>query len=156
MAETKAKKIVHVHLDGENYKTVLNAGRHKIIGDEPKRAGGKNLGPDPYDFLLMSLGTCTVITLRMYAERKEWPVEDIYMELRHFRDHADDCVDCEDPKAKIDKIEKEIIVKGNLSDKQIDRLLEISKKCPVYRTLKGDIEIISIIERSGEKNQVSE
>ncbi len=147
MADSKAKKIVHVHLDGENYKTVLNAGNHEIIADEPERAGGKDLGPDPYDLLLMSLGTCTVITLRMYAERKQWPVDDIYMELRHFRDHARDCDECEDPKAKIDKIEKEVIVEGDLSDEQMDRLLEISNKCPVYRTLQGDIEIHSTIGR---------
>jgi putative redox protein len=154
MTDTKEKKIVHVHLNGENYKTVLNAGNHEIIADEPERSGGKGRGPDPYDLLLMSLGTCTVVTLRMYAERKKWPVEDIYMELRHYRDHAEDCVDCDDPKAKIDKIEKEIIVEGDLSDEQIERLLEISNKCPVYRTLKGDIEIISMIERRGEKNKV--
>jgi putative redox protein len=145
MADSKAKKIVHVHLNGENYKTVLNAGNHEIIADEQDSAGGKNLWPDPSDLLLMSLGTCTVITLRMYAERKEWPVEDIYMELSHFRDHARDCDDCEDPKSKIDKIEKEVIVEGDLSDEQLDRLLEISNKCPVYRTLQSDIEIHSTI-----------
>ncbi len=141
------KKIVHIHLDKENYKTVLHAGNHEIIADEPESHGGKDLGPDPYDLLLMSLGTCTAITLRMYAKRKGWPLEDIYLELRHYKDHAKDCVDCEDPKSRIDKIEKELIVKGDLSDEQIERLLEISKKCPVYKTLNGDIEIESMIEK---------
>lgn len=147
MTDSKEKKIVHVHLNAENYKTELNAGKHTIIADEPERAGGSDKGPDPYDLLLMSLGTCTVITLRMYAERKEWPLDDVYMELRHFRDHAEDCTDCDDPSSMIDKIEKEIIVEGDLDDEQVDKLLEISNKCPVYRTLKGEMDIISTIER---------
>jgi len=146
MSDSKEKKIVHVHLNGDNYKTVLNAGSHEIIADEPERSGGKDLGPDPYDLLLMSLGTCTVVTLKMYAERKKWPLEDIYMELRHSREHAEDCVECDKPEAMIDKIEKEIIVEGDLSAEQVDKLLEISNKCPVYKTLKGEIEIKSMIE----------
>ncbi|MEX2601179.1 MAG: OsmC family protein [Balneolaceae bacterium] len=141
------KKIVHVHLGDENYKTVLNAGNHEVIADEPESSGGGDQGPDPYDLLLMSLGTCTAVTLRMYAERKEWPVEGVYLELRHYRDHAEDCEGCDDPKTKIDKIEKEIIVKGDLTDEQVERLLEISNKCPVYRTLTGQVEIDSAIEK---------
>ena len=147
MAKNSDKKIVHIHLGSENYKTVMTAGNHELISDEPEKVGGKDLGPDPYDYLLMSLGSCSVITMRMYAERKEWPVEDIYIELRHFKDHAEDCEDCDDPKARIDKIEKEIIIKGDLSDDQIERLLEISKKCPVHRTLLNDIEIKSTVEK---------
>ncbi|MEX0769887.1 MAG: OsmC family protein [Balneolaceae bacterium] len=148
MADTQKKKIVHVYQDGEKYKTVLTAGDHEWIADEPESSGGKGLGPDPYDLLLMSLGTCTAVTLRMYAERKKWPVEELYLELRHYRDHAKDCEDCDDPKAKIDQIDKEIIVKGDLSEEQVQRLLEISNKCPVYRTLTGDIEIHSnIVQR---------
>ncbi|MEX1011929.1 MAG: OsmC family protein [Balneolaceae bacterium] len=137
------KKIVHVHLSAEDYKTVLTAGPHEIIADEPERSGGKNLGPDPYDLLLMSLGTCSVVTLRMYAERKGWPLEDIYVELRHFRDHASDCDDCSDPGKKIDKIEKEFIFRGELTEEQKTRLLEIADKCPVNRTLKGEVEVRS-------------
>ena len=147
MAKNSDKKIVHIHLGNDNYKTVMNAGNHELISDEPEKVGGKDLGPDPYDYLLMSLGSCSVITMRMYAERKEWPVEDIYIELRHFKDHAEDCEDCDDPKARIDKIEKEIIIKGDLSNDQIERLLEISKKCPVHRTLLNDIEIKSTVEK---------
>ena len=146
MTDNSKKKIVHVHLGDENYKTTLNAGDHKVIADEPESAGGKDKGPDPYDLLLMSLGTCTVMTVRMYASRKKWPVEDIFMELRHFKDHAKDCSDCEEKSSKIDRIEKEITIKGDLSDEQLDRLLEISKKCPVHRTLLQDIEIDSKID----------
>jgi putative redox protein len=147
MANNSDKKIVHIHLGNENYKTVMTAGNHELISDEPEKVGGKDLGPDPYDYLLMSLGSCSVITMRMYADRKEWPVEDIYIEMRHFKDHADDCEDCDDPKARIDKIEKEIIIKGDLSDDQIERLLEISKKCPVHRTLLNEVEIKSTVEK---------
>lgn len=146
MTDNSKKKIVHVHLGDENYKTILNAGDHEVIADEPESSGGKDKGPDPYDLLLMSLGTCTVMTVRMYASRKKWPVDDIFMELRHFKDHAEDCRDCDEKSSKIDRIEKEIMIKGDLSDEQLDRLLEISQKCPVHRTLLQDIEIDSKID----------
>ncbi|MCH8547223.1 MAG: OsmC family protein, partial [Balneolaceae bacterium] len=85
------------------------------------------------------------ITMRMYAERKDWPLEDAYVELRHNKRHAEDCADCDDPKAKVDHIEKEIILKGDLSDEQRERLLEISKKCPVHKTMSSEIRIESIL-----------
>ncbi len=144
---TNNKKIVHLHLGSENYKTVMTAGRHELISDEPKSVGGQDAGPDPYDYLLMSLGSCTVITLKMYADRKKWAVEDIYVEMRHHKSHAEDCKECGDPKARLDKIEKEIIIKGNLDEDQLQRLLEISKKCPVHRTLLNDIDIETGIEQ---------
>ena len=150
MSSSEKKKIVHVHIGKENYETVMTSGNHENISDEPESAGGKDKGPDPYDYLLMSLGSCTAITMRMYANRKEWPVENIYIELRHHKSHSDDCEDCDDPKAKIDKIEKEIIVEGDLSQKQLDRLLEISKKCPVHKTLLNKVETESTIEGKGE------
>lgn len=147
MSESNSKKIVHIHLGDENYKTVMTAGDHELIADEPENAGGGDTGPGPYDYLLMALGSCSVITMKMYADRKEWPVEDIYIEMRHSKVHAEDCVDCDDPAAKIDKVEKDIIVKGELTEEQLDRLLEISKKCPVHKTLLSDIEIQSSVEK---------
>ena len=123
----------------------MTVGKHELISDEPANIGGTDKGPDPYDYLLMSLGSCTVITVRMYAERKGWEIEDIYMELRHSKDYADDCKDCDDPKAKIDVIEKELIIKGDLTDEQLNRLLEISKKCPVHKTIQGDLELRSTV-----------
>ncbi|MDX1641178.1 MAG: OsmC family protein [Balneolaceae bacterium] len=147
MAESDKKKIVHIHLGDQNYKTVMTAGNHELIADEPEKAGGGDEGPAPYDYLLMALGSCSVITMKMYADRKEWPVEDIYIEMRHSKVHAEDCEDCDDPKARIDKIEKDIIVKGDLDDKQLNRLLEISKKCPVHKTLLNDMEIESTVEK---------
>jgi putative redox protein len=147
MSESAEKKIVHFHLGKTNYKTVMTAGSHELIADEPENVGGNDEGPDPYDYLLMALGSCSVITMKMYADRKGWPVEDIYIEMRHYKAHAEDCEDCDDPKARIDKIEKDIIVEGELSEEQLDRLLEISKKCPVHKTLLNDVEIVSTVEK---------
>lgn len=147
MSKLNKKKIVHIHIGEEKYATTLTAGNHEMISDEPESSGGKDKGPDPYDLLLMSLGSCTAITLRMYIERKEWQVDDIYVELRHFKDHAEDCEDCNEKSARIDKIEKEIIVNGDLDDDQLNRLLEISYKCPVNKTLQGSIEMKASVSR---------
>lgn len=150
MADASKKKIVHVHLpQNEHFTTTLTAGKHELIADEPTSVdGGQDKGPDPYDYLLMSLGSCTVMTIKMYAKRKGWELDDVYMELRHNKRHDEDCENCDDPKSKIDVIEKEVIVEGdNLSDDQIDSILDISKKCPVHRTLLGDIKIESSISR---------
>ncbi len=149
MADNSKKKIVHVHLPKEEtYTTTLSAGEHHLTADEPTSVeGGKNQGADPYDYLLMSLGSCTVMTVKMYARRKGWELGDVYMELQHNKRHDEDCKNCEDPRSKIDVIEKEVIVEGDLSDEQLKRILDISKKCPVHRTLMGDIEIKSSISQ---------
>lgn len=144
------QKIVHVYLPKtEAFKTTLTAGRHELISDEPESVkGGQDAGPDPYDYLLMGLGSCTLMTVKMYAERKGWELDDIYLELRHNKRHADDCAECEDPKSKIDHIDKELIIKGDLDQEQLDKLLEISKKCPVHKTLESDITILSSLSKS--------
>jgi len=150
MAEKPAKKkIIHVHLPQEElYATTLTAGNHTLIADEGLNVeGGKDEGPDPYDYLLMALGSCTVMTVKMYANHKGWELEDIYMELRHNKRHDEDCNNCEDPRSRIDIIEKELIVDGDLSDEQLDRILDISQKCPVHRTLMSEIKIESSINR---------
>lgn len=148
MPENKSK-IVHVHLPpDEPFKTTLTAGRHEIIADEPASVeGGNDLGPDPYDLLLMALGSCTVMTVKMYARRKDFPLKNIYAELKHHKQHEKDCENCGDEQSKIDTIELEIIVEGDLSSKQLDKLLKISKKCPVHRTLMSDINIEHHIEK---------
>lgn len=146
-ADSDKQKIIHVHLpQDEVYTTTLTAGNHELTADEPEDVkGGKDRGPDPYDYLLMSLGSCTVMTIRMYVNHKGWEIDDVYMELRHNKRHAEDCDNCEDPKSRIDTIEKEVIVEGDLTEKQVDRILAISKKCPVHRTLLSDISIESSI-----------
>jgi len=144
------QKIVHIHLSkDETFKTTLTAGKHELIADEPESVpGGQDAGPDPYDYLLMGLGSCTLMTMKMYARRKGWALDDLYLELRHDKRHAEDCAECEDPKSKIDHIEKELIIKGDLTDEQREKLLDISKKCPVHRTLESDITIKSSLSIS--------
>jgi putative redox protein len=121
----------------------LHTQHHDYLADEPAANGGTDLGPDPYELLLMSLGACTSMTLRMYANHKKLPVEDIEVRLRHDRIHARDCEDCESTEGYISKIERVIRYKGDLSDEQHQRLMEIADKCPVHKTLKGEIQIVT-------------
>lgn len=141
MSEKKSNKVVHIHLGEKNYRTVMHAGRHELISDEPERTGGEDVGPDPYDYLLMSLGSCSVITMKMYADRKKWPIEEFFVEMLHYKKEIEG--DGDNPK-KRDVIEKEVIVKGDLTDEQVERLIEISKKCPVHRTLMNSIDIVTL------------
>lgn len=124
------------------FLTRVRAGSHDLLADEPTAAGGSDLGPGPYDYLLAALGTCTTMTLRMYADRKGLPVEGVTVRLRHSRIHAEDCADCETTAGKVDRIERVIDLDGDdLDDTARQRLLEIADKCPVHRTLRGEITI---------------
>jgi uncharacterized OsmC-like protein/predicted alpha/beta hydrolase family esterase len=115
---------------------------HQAMSDEPLSVGGKNLGPSPYDLLLMALGACTSMTLRMYANHKKLDLQDIEVRLRHDRVHADDCRDdCDDGTSKIEQISRRLTLSGDLSDAQRLRLLEIADRCPVHRTLESDLRI---------------
>lgn len=147
MNEESAKKIVHIHLpENEPFKTHLTAGDHQLIADEPTTVnGGEDTGPDPYDLLLMALGSCTVMTMKMYANRKGWALGDAYVELRHHKNHVEDCENPDKPASKIDLIEKEIILEGDLTDEQIEKLIDISKKCPVHKTLLTETKIETIL-----------
>lgn len=118
--------------------------RHLVFAaDEPLEKGGTNLGPNPYELLLAGLGACTSMTLRMYAGRKEWPLDSVRVTLRHDRVHAKDCEDCEQDTGMIDIIDKKLELEGELSEEQRQRLLEISARCPVHRTLLNEIKIRS-------------
>lgn len=123
---------------GKTYTTQIAAGRHQLIGDEPKSVGGADLGPNPYDYLLTALGTCTGMTLRMYADRKKWEMDEVTIHLDHHRNHMEDCEDCEGGVKKVELIKKYISFKGNLDQTQVDRLLEIADRCPVHRTIHHD------------------
>ncbi len=116
---------------------------HGITADEPRSNGGSDLGPDPYELLLMSLGACTSMTLRMYANHKKLPVEDIEVRLRHERVHARDCENCESGEGHVSRIERDIRYRGELSDDAHQRFMEIADKCPVHKTLKGEIDIVT-------------
>jgi putative redox protein len=120
---------------------------HVWLGDEPKRSGGDNLGPDPYEHLLAALGTCTSMTVRLYANRKQWPLDDVDVRLRHERRHAEDCADCEEGDQRIEVLSRLVTLQGDLSDDQRARLLEIADRCPVHRTLTGDLRIHAEAEK---------
>src|SRR5215475_6313383 len=123
------------------FEQVLLNGRHALRADEPAAIGGGDVGPSPYEFLLMALGSCTSMTVNMYAARKKWALDQVVVRLRHERVYADDCVNCEDPKSKIDRIWCSIQLAGELDEVQRNRLIEISKQCPVHRTLTNRIDI---------------
>jgi uncharacterized OsmC-like protein/fermentation-respiration switch protein FrsA (DUF1100 family) len=119
----------------------VRVGRHVLGADEPKSVGGRDSGPSPYDFLLTALGSCTSMTIRMYADRKGWPLDFATVRLHHAKTHAQDCADCDSPTGRIDEITREIALEGALSDEQRRKLLEIADKCPVHRTLHGEIKV---------------
>jgi uncharacterized OsmC-like protein/alpha/beta superfamily hydrolase len=116
-------------------------GPHVIRADEPVAAGGLDTGPGPYDLLCASLGACTSMTLRMYAELKGIPLERVSVELKHEKIHAADCAECETREGKIDRIERLVMLEGKLEPQQRQKLLEIADKCPVHRTLHSEILI---------------
>jgi len=116
-------------------------GRHALTADEPVAAGGKDGGPNPYELLLMSLGACTSMTLRLYATRKALPLEHVVVRLRHSKVHAEDCANCETKAAMIDRIDRAIELVGALDEAQRTRLLQIAEMCPVHRTLSAKIDI---------------
>jgi len=119
----------------------IEAGRHHLVSDEPVSLGGMDDGPTPYDLLTAALGSCTAMTLQIYAQRKGWPLEAIEVRLSHAKIHARDCADCETKEGRIDRIEREIVLQGPLDAAQRARLLEIADRCPVHRTLTSEIEI---------------
>jgi putative redox protein len=141
-AATKAGATVRVaETGGHNYTNTIHDGRHELLADEPEDAGGADRGPTPYELLLAALGACTSITLRMYADRKGWPLERVAVDLRHEKIHAEDCAHCETREGYIDRIRIEVTADGPLDDGQRERLLEIARKCPVHRTLENEIDM---------------
>ncbi len=121
----------------------LQTDRHEWLADEPAGVGGSDKGPDPYDLLLASVSACTAMTLRMYAQRKGWPVEDVNVAASHSRQHINDCEDCEGAPKRIEKITRHIAIKGDLTTEQRQRMMVIADKCPVHRTLTGEFDIES-------------
>lgn len=136
---------VVVRGSGAGMAQEIVAGPHRLKGDEPVSAGGTDTGPSPYEFLLAALGTCTSLTLGIYARRHGWPLEEITVRLRHFKIYAADCAECETKEGKLDRIERFIHLTGPLTPEQQSKLLEIAEKCPVHRTLTSEISIKSAL-----------
>ena len=125
------------------YLTKIQTPDHAWFADEPVSMGGKNKGPTPYDLLAAALGSCTSMTLRMYADRKKWPLETVNTVVQQERVHAEDCVDCETHEKIIHQFTRTIEVTGNLDADMQNRLIEIANKCPVHKTLEGKIETVT-------------
>lgn len=123
------------------FTTHIVSGNHSFIADEPKKFGGNNFGPNPYEFLSAGLATCTAMTIQMYARRKKWEVDNVTVHIDYAKEHAVDCENCEEATSKIDTFIRKISFTGNLPDEQKKRLLEIADKCPVHKTLMSEIQI---------------
>lgn len=124
--------------NGEGLRTEISTGGHTLVADEPESLGGTDEGPNPYDYLIGALGACTAMTVRMYADRKGWPLESAEVNLWHEKIHARDCGECETENGRIDRIQMQIKLEGDLSEEQREKLLEIADKCPVHRTLTSE------------------
>jgi putative redox protein len=136
-------RVVVSETGGGRFTNRVTVGRHEMLADEPVGVGGDDLGPGPYQYLLAGLGACTSMTLRMYAQRKGIPLEQVKVSLEHSRIHAEDCEDCETKHGRLDRIDKTIELLGAIDDAQRTRLMEIADRCPVHRSLQSEIIIHS-------------
>jgi uncharacterized OsmC-like protein/fermentation-respiration switch protein FrsA (DUF1100 family) len=146
--EGAAPAVVVTETREGRFQQLVETGRHRLLADEPTAVGGLDSGPSPYDLLLAALGTCTSMTLRLYAERKALPLERTSVTLRHQRIHAADCENCETKEGMLDRIDRAVRLDGDLDEDQRRRLLEIADKCPVHRTLTSEVEIRTREERA--------
>ena len=132
---------VVVRGDATGFLQEVVSGNHHLRADEPISFGGTGAAPVPYDYLLIALGVCTSMTVGLYARRKQFPLENITVSLRHARIHAQDCEECETKEGMLDRIDTYIELTGPLTAEQRANLIEIAGKCPVHRTLKSEIDI---------------
>lgn len=137
----KAEKAVAVRLGAEGFTTDIQVRKFGLIADEPISIGGNDFGPTPYELLSAGLGACTAMTMQMYARRKKWDLQEVTVQLEHFKDYPEDLAHPEENASKIDHFSRKIYVEGNLDATQKAKLLEIADKCPVHRTLYGDVYI---------------
>ena len=140
MTKTSAAEVVATS-GRRGFETTILAGRHQLIADEPISLGGTDRGPNPYSFLLAALGSCIVITLQMYADRKGWSLDGVRVALTHSRIHAKDCEDCQSTSGRIDRIEVNLSLEGDLTESQIEGLIDIAGRCPVHRSLSREVSI---------------
>ena len=149
-AESEAGAVVVAENGIGPFGQDIAAGGHRLRADEPASVGGLDRGPTPYQLLSSALGTCTTMTLRMYAERKQWPLERASVTVRQAKIHASDCAECDTRDGKIDSFEREIELVGPLDREQRARLLEIADKCPVHRTLHREVRVTTTLRSEAE------
>ena len=145
--EQRPEGLVVVRGAADGFLQEVVAGAHHLVSDEPASAGGTDRGATPYDLLLAALGSCTSMTVSMYARRKEWPLQRVTVRLRHSRMHVEDCAACESQDARLTVIDREILLEGSLDDAQRTRLMQIADRCPVHLTLTSTIEIRTSVGR---------
>ena len=145
MADQLGRSAPHVIARGSTsgFAQEIEIGPHRLTADEPVESGGTNTGASPYDLLLAALGSCTSMTISLYARRNHWPLEKVEVSLWHSKIHAADCAECETKTGMLDQIERVIAVEGALDSEQRKKLLEIADKCPVHRTLSSEIRILT-------------
>jgi putative redox protein len=152
--DATAPGTVIVYGSATGFAQAIAAGRHQLASDEPTEVGGSDTGPSPYDLLLAALGSCTSMTVALYARRKGWPLAAVTVRLRHSKVHAADCAAAETKEGRLDHVERDVELTGVLSDDQRARLLDIANKCPVHRTLMSEIVIETRLTPSGSPNSV--
>lgn len=130
--------------------TEILAHGHPLVADEPIAAGGTDLGPTPYDYLVAALGSCTAMTIRIYADRRGWPLEGVTVRLWQSRTYEKDCEECEEQSVGIDQVEREVDLVGPLTEEQQEGLLRIADRCPVGQTLARGIRIVPARARRGD------
>lgn len=137
------RKVVVRETRASKFQNTVSIGPHQLLADEPAAAGGEDSGPGPYDFVLAGLGSCKSMTMRLYADRKSFPLERATVTLSHSKVYAKDCAECETKEGMLDQIEVAIGLEGPLDVDQRKRILEIADKCPVHRTLTSEIRIVT-------------
>jgi len=145
LTSTPGQVVVAENRIGRFSQSISVNNHHQLYADEPESYGGNDSGPSPYDLLLAGLGACTSMTLRMYAERKGIALEHVSVNMKHDKMHAQDCADCETTTGKVDHIEREITITGDIDAATRQRLLEIADKCPVHKTLHSEVKVSSLL-----------
>ncbi|WP_400076454.1 alpha/beta fold hydrolase [Winogradskyella sp. R77965] len=140
MLSTEGEQLVgHLNIIEDNFTTSIQTKNHTFIADEPASIGGSDFGPSPYEYLNAALAACTVMTLKMYAERKQWDLQEVFVYISHSRKHSDDLqVEIEKPKY-LDHVSKKLKFVGNLDNAQKERLKEIASRCPVHKTIASEV-----------------